>query len=83
MVVEVEDVIEELEGDIVGPTKEEDDPMHQQVIAMLEARGAEEIILGDKLAVYDGTDEQGQVIVHLEDGSYQTVSTKEIYDEMN
>ena len=33
---------------------------------------------------YEGTDEgTGDVILHMEDGSYKTLSTEEVYNHMN
>jgi len=43
----------------------------------------EEIILGDKLAAYEGTEEHtGDHIWHLEDGTYVHMRTDEIYDHI-
>jgi len=61
-----------------------DDMIYQQMIKRLEAYGAEEIIIGDQKASYDGTDEgTGDVIRYMEDGSYKTMSTEEVYNSMN
>ena len=40
---------------------------------------AEEIIIGNQRATYEGTDEgTGDVILHMEVGSYKTLSTEEV-----
>jgi len=46
---------------------------------MLDLSNTEEIILGDQHATYEGMDEGGNVIMHLEDGSYKMMSTEEIF----
>ena len=50
---------------------------------MLENLEVEELILGDQQATYEGLDEDGNVILHMEDGSYKTLSTEEIYSHLN
>ena len=53
---------------------------YQEMIKRLEACEAEEIIIGNQRATYEGTDEgTGDVILHIEDGSYKTMSTEEVY----
>jgi hypothetical protein len=61
-----------------------DDMMYQQMIKQLEACEAEEIIIGNQRATYEGTEEgTGDVILYMEDGSYKTMSTEEVYNNMN
>jgi len=61
-----------------------DDMMYQQMIKRLEACEAEEIIIGNQRASYEGTDEDtGNVILYMEDGSYKTMSTEEVENSMN
>jgi hypothetical protein len=61
-----------------------DDSVYQAMIKKMEACEAEEIIIGDQRATYEGTDEDtGEVILYMEDGSYKNVSTEEIYNNMN
>ena len=47
---------------------------------MLENLGVEELILSNQQATYEGLDEDGDMVLQMEDGSYKTVSTEEIYD---
>jgi len=49
---------------------------------MLELSNTEEIILRDQCATSEGMDKDGNMIMHLEDGSYKMVSTEEVYNEM-
>jgi hypothetical protein len=44
---------------------------------------AEELIIGDRMGTYEGTDEDGEVIIHFEDGSYQTMPTEEVYNHLS
>ena len=58
--------------------------MYQEMIKRLEACEAEEIIIGNQRAIHEGTEEGTvNVILHMEDGSYKTMSTEEVYDNMN
>ena len=57
-----------------------DDRVYQEMIKRLEACEAEEIIIGHQRATDEGT---GDVILHMEDGSYKTLSTEEVYNNMN
>ena len=61
-----------------------DDTLYQEMIKRLEACEAEENIIGNQKATYEGTDEAtGDVILHMEDVSYKTLSTEEVYNNMN
>ena len=61
-----------------------DDRVYQEMIKRPEACEAEEIIIGNQRATYEGTDEgTGDVILHVEDGTYKTLSTEEVYNNMN
>ena len=61
-----------------------DDRVYQEMIKRLEACEAEEIIIRNQRATYEGNDEgKGDVILHMEDGSYKTLSTEEVYNNMN
>ena len=59
--------------------------MYQEMIKRLEGCEAEEIIIGNQRATYEGTNEcTGDVILHdMEDVSYKTLSTEEVYNNMN
>ena len=47
-----------------------DDTVYQEMNKRLEACEAEEIIIGNQRAIYEGTDEGTEdVILHMEDGS--------------
>jgi len=50
---------------------------------MLESSNTEEIIFGDQCAIYEGMDEDGNMIMHLEDGSYKMMLTEKVYNEMS
>ena len=41
------------------------------------------MVLGDEMATYAGTDENGDVILHLEDGSCKKMPTEEIINHLN
>ena len=56
------------------------DPPLEDILASLDA---EEVILGDQIATYEGTDEKGEVILHMEDGSYQTMPTTEVLNHLS
>ena len=56
-----------------------DNILQWSIILMLDLSNTEEIILGDQHATYEGMDEGGNVIMHLEDGSYKMMSTEEIF----
>ena len=61
-----------------------DDTVYQEMIKRLEACEAEDIIIGNQSATYKGTDEgTGDVILHMEDGSYKILSTEKVYNNMN
>ena len=61
-----------------------DDRVYQEMIKRLEAFEAEEVIIGNQRATYEGTDEgRRKVILHMEDGLYKTLSTEEVYNNMN
>jgi len=64
-----------------------DDPIaararEERIKRILDAN-PEEIILGDRLAAYEGTEEQtGDHIWHMEDGGYINMPTKDLYNHM-
>ena len=56
------------------------EPSLEEILAGLDS---EELILGDTVASYDGTMENGDVILHLGDGSQTTMNTTDVVNHLN
>ena len=73
------------QGEEVGEQAEkhgdpfDEEPNLKEILADLDS---EEVILGDEVATYAGTDENGDVILHMEDGSSRTMPTADVINHL-